>query len=140
MAEDFTGVTGFEYRSVERTGDPADRKARQALAAFFEENHSQVFFARQIEIFFEKQFFHWITARALRTLSQSGEIATDIRMIPSTSGEIHLFWNRRYRYYKRAAEKLIGLVSEYAHPNVAAAIGIHGEGMVWVGLLTYNSY
>jgi hypothetical protein len=133
MANDFTGVGGSEYRPNERRGDPADRKAREALRAFFQENHSEVFFARQIEIFFEKQFFHWITARALRSLVGSGEVATAIRSIPSTGGEIHLFWNRRYRYYKRAAEEVISVVSEYARPNVAAAIGIHGEGMVLGG-------
>lgn len=133
MSDDFTDVGGSEFRPGERKGDPADRKAREALRAFFQENHSEVFFARRIEILFEKQFFHWITARALRSLCQAGEVATEVRLIPSTGGEIHLFWNRRYRYYKRAAEEVVGVVSEYANPKIAAAIGIHGEGMVLGG-------
>lgn len=132
MADDFIDVGGTESQNW-RGVDPAERRARAALREFFDQRRDKVFFARQLEILFEKQFFHWITARALRTLVQAGEISAENRQIPSTSGAIHLFWNRKYRYYKRAADKLIELVSAYADPNVAGAIGIHGESMVLGG-------
>jgi hypothetical protein len=132
MADDYIDVGGTDSQSW-RGVDPAERRARAALREFFEERREEVFFARQLEIFFEKQFFHWITARVLRTLVLAGEISGENRQIPSTGGAIHLFWNRRYRYYKRAAENVVELVSAYANPNVAGAIGIHGEGMVLGG-------
>jgi len=57
----------------------------------------------------------------------------EVWKIPSTGGTVHLFWNRKYRYPRRAAGEVVRLVSEYADPNVAAAIGIHGEGLVLGG-------
>jgi len=127
-------IEAFEFDANQaKEGDPAEARARTELGKFFDEQNEAVFFSRQIEILFEGRFFHWITARALRNLVEAGRVRREVRAIPSTGGAIHLFWNRRYRYYRRAADEVVRLVSEYAHPNVAAAIGIHGEGMVLGG-------
>jgi hypothetical protein len=127
-------IEAFEFDANQaRGGDPAEVQARAELREFFDEHDEAVFFCRQIEILFEGRFFHWITARALRHLVEAGSVRMEIRRIPSTGGVIHLFWNRKYRYYRRAADEVVRVVSEYAHPNVAAAVGIHGEGMVLGG-------
>jgi hypothetical protein len=127
-------IEGFEFDAGEGTvSDPVEPRARTETRKFFEKERETVFFSRQIEVLFENRYFHWITARALRHLVEAGWIKTESRKIPSTGGAIHLFWHRRYRYYRRAADELVNLVSEYADPNVAAAIGIHGEAMVLGG-------
>jgi len=124
-------IEGFEFDAAEaKEGDPVEARARAHIQKFFEGENEAVFFSRQIEILFERHFFHWIAARVLRYLVEVERIRTENRILPSTGGAIHLFWNRKYRYYRRAADELVRLVSEYADPNVAAAIGIHGEGMV----------
>jgi hypothetical protein len=127
-------IEGFEFDAGEgNVSDPVESRARTEIQKFFEKEREAVFFSRQIEVLFEHRYFHWITARALRHLVAAGWIKTESRRIPSTGGAIHLFWHRRYRYYRRAADELVNLVSEYADPNVAAAIGIHGEAMVLGG-------
>ena len=127
-------IEAFEFDANQaREGDPVELQARKELREFFDQHNEWVFFCRQIEILFEGRFFHWIIARALRNLVGARRVKTEVRRIPSTGGPIHLFWNRKYRYYRRAADEVVRLVSEYAHPNVAAAIGIHGEGMVLGG-------
>jgi hypothetical protein len=131
---DEVDVESFEFEAEAASeGDPVEAQARSELGRFFDEEDEAVFFGRQIEILFEGRFFHWITARALRNLVEAGRIKMEVRKIPSTGGVMHLFWNRKYRYYRRAADGVVGLVSEYADPNVAAAVGIHGEAMVLGG-------
>ena len=133
MADELN-IEGFEFHADQgKEGDPVEARARGEIRKFFEQESEAVFFSRQIEILFEGRFFHWITARALRNLIEAGRVRMEIRKLPSTGGAIHLFWNRRYRYYRRAADEVVQLVSEYADPNVAGAIGIHGEGMVLGG-------
>ena len=106
-------IEAFEFdANLAREGDPAEARARAELREFFEERDEAVFFCRQIEILFEGRFFQWITARALRHLIETGLVKTDVRTIPSTGGSIHLFWNRRYRYYRRAAGEVVHLVSD----------------------------
>jgi hypothetical protein len=115
------------------TSDPAERAARARLRQVFDAERDRVFFPRQLAVRFEGNFFHWVTARAIRNLVAAGDIISDVRSLPSASGKIHILRHRSFRYYRRAADQLVRLVNEYAHPNVGGAIGVHGEGMVLGG-------
>jgi hypothetical protein len=42
-------------------------------------------------------------------------------------------WHPSFRYYKREAASVVKLVEEYSNPNIAGAIGLHGETMVLEG-------
>ena len=121
-----------EYPDEERPADPAQESAESALEQFFDDRRETVFFSRQVEVQHENRFFHWITNRALRTLVEKGEVSSETRAL-STGGTIKLVWHRGYRYYRRAASDVVRLVEEYAHPNIGAALGLHGEIMVLEG-------
>ena len=43
-------------------------EAKQELVKFFTEKNENAFHMQQLEVFFEKQFFHWITAKAINEL------------------------------------------------------------------------
>ena len=77
----------------------------------------------------ENDFFHWVTYRAINELVAQGLVKTESREL-SFGGRIKLLWNRSFRYYKREAKKIAGLVEEYGSPNIGGAIGLHGEQMV----------
>jgi hypothetical protein len=52
---------------------------------------------------FEREYFHWVTNRALRGLIEEGRVHSERRQL-STGSEIKLVWPRSYRFYKRAAD------------------------------------
>jgi hypothetical protein len=99
---------------------------------FFEENDSNVFFGNQLAVQNEDRFFHWITYRAVADLIAAGTLRTENRRLAMGS-DIKLVWHRRHRYYRRDANRIIGLVNEYGSPNMCAAIGLHGEQMILAG-------
>ena len=115
-----------------RPPDAKQAQAREALRRFIEERGQQVFFSRQLEVALEDEFFHWVTNRAIRNLEGEGVLRSVERELPS-GGRIKLLWDRRYRYYRRAASAVVDLVSKYADPNIGGAIGLHGEAMVLEG-------
>jgi hypothetical protein len=121
-------VFGLEDYGV-RSPDIREAAARETLRRFFEKSGERVFFSRQIEVMHEDIYFHWITNRAIRGLLGEGFIRGETRKL-NTGGSIHLIWPRGYRYYKRGAKLLVGLVEEYADPNIGGALGLHGETMV----------
>lgn len=125
MVEGFWDDGGFD----ERPADPREASARASLERFFEEHQEEVYFSRQLEILHEDSWYHWVTNRALRDLIASKVIRSEVRKL-ETGGAIHLMWNRKHRYYRRAAEQLVRLVNEYADPNIGAAVGIQGELLV----------
>jgi hypothetical protein len=91
-----------------------------------------VFFSRQVEVWHENKYFHWITNRALRELRDKGYLLGEIRTL-KTGGSISLLWHRGYRFYRRSAARVVDLVEKYADPNIGAAVGLHGELMVLEG-------
>jgi hypothetical protein len=112
--------------------DSHEQDAREELIELFEENPKAVFFSRQLEIRLEKDHFHWITNRVIRALVEERVIVDDTRAL-KTGASIHLLWNKSFRYYKREAAGVRKLVEEYSDPNIAGAIGLHGEMMVLEG-------
>lgn len=126
----------FEDLSIDQVdGPPADvhqEAARATLEQLFEEQRERVFFSRQLEVWYEGRWFHWITNRALRELIAAGTIRSEVRRL-ATGGSVNLMWHRGYRYYRREATRLVRLIDEYSDPNIGAALGLQGEAMVLEG-------
>jgi hypothetical protein len=125
----------FEFsdaNELERPPDPQEKEASAALSSFFEANRAAVFFSRQLEVRNEDKWYHWITNRALRALVKRGVIRSETRKL-KTGGTLNLMWHRSYRYYRRDAARVVGLVEEYADPNIGGAVGLNGELMVLEG-------
>src|SRR5436305_13266930 len=53
-------------------------EAKATVLQFLTENPSQIFFERQLAIIFEREYFHWITVKALHDLVRAGSIETDL--------------------------------------------------------------
>jgi hypothetical protein len=112
--------------------DTVEERAREKLTAFFEERKDEAFYSRQVEVLYEGEFYHWITNRVIRDFIESGFLLSEERRL-STGGLIKIFWHKQNRYYRRRASKIISLVEEYAHPDILATLGQHGEMMVLEG-------
>ena len=117
---------------VVRKPDRFEKAAEERLVGVFEKERKRVFYSRQLEIMFEKDFFHWITNRALHSLLARKMILSEKREMEGGGG-INLYWNKDFRYYRRAAKDVVSLVEEYADPRIAGALGIHAELMVLEG-------
>jgi hypothetical protein len=101
-------------RIVTKVDDSEEAKARARLLAHFEDHPEAVFYSRQLEVLFEREYFHWVTNRALRRLVEEGRIVSEARRLDLGS-EIKLLWNKRYRFYKRAAGEVYELVNRYSN-------------------------
>jgi len=117
---------------VKRKPDRFESAAEDRLATVFEKEEKRVFYSRQLEIMLEKDFYHWITNRALHRLLARRVILSEKRKLGGV-GEINLYWSKDFRYYRRAARGVVDLVEEYADPRIAGALGIHAELMVLEG-------
>ena len=60
--------------NVPRIDDSEEARARARLLAHFEDHLEAVFYSRQLEVIFEREFFHWVTNRALRRLVEEAEL------------------------------------------------------------------
>jgi hypothetical protein len=112
-----------------RIKDTEEERARARQLAHFEDNPENVFYSRQLEVLFEREYFHWVTNRALRRLVEEGRLHTETRQL-TTGSQIKLLWHRNYRFYKRAADEVFKLVDWYTTAATDGALGMQGEHLV----------
>jgi hypothetical protein len=68
-------------RTIKRVEDSEEARARARILAHFEDNPETVFYSRQLEVIFEREYFHWVTNRALRRLVEEGRIISESRTL-----------------------------------------------------------
>lgn len=116
-------------RTVKRVPDTEEAKARSRLLTHFIDNPETVFYSRQLEVLFEKEFFHWVTNRALRALVDEGHVKSEGRQLDIGS-EMKLVWYRTFRFYKRAGNAVFDLVNRYTNSATDGTLGMQGEHLV----------
>jgi len=121
-----------EYEPSEdegREGYPRDKvvdQAKEALTEFFENNDEDVFYMQQLEVLFEKPFFHWVTFAAINELIDEGVLKPEERPLLGET-RIKFVFKRGYRYYKRRIREKLQVVREFSDPAIGEACGRQAE-------------
>jgi hypothetical protein len=109
--------------------DPQLDPAMQVVQEWFDDHPDEIFYGRQLEVILEKRYFHWITHKALRELTkEDGTLRSDLRTTPK-GNVIRLYWSKRLRYSRRAAQRLAEQVDEHTDHDLSRAIGHHAENL-----------
>lgn len=111
---------------------PRDSKIDEAKVVLMEElfnrRPGEVFYTTQIEIMFERRFFHWITGKALTELKDEAKVGSRLEWI-SPKFSVRFFWPKAHRYWRRQVRDKAALIGQIASEKMAKAIGNHGEMM-----------
>jgi hypothetical protein len=110
-------------------GYPRDKvidQTKEALEEFFGANDEDVFYMQQLEVFFEKQFFHWITSKAINELVSEGRLkAEEHPLLEST--RVKFVFDKAHRYHRLQIREKLEVVREYSNPQIAWACGRQAE-------------
>lgn len=121
----------YEYEDPEaeeeRPRDLAIDQAIERLRRFFDDAPQRLFYSTQIETFLEREFFHWITGKALLELGNAQQIRK--LSIPLHGQTINFYANRRHRYIQRELKTMLELLELIFDPEFTHAVGRHGELM-----------
>jgi hypothetical protein len=105
-----------------------DEAKATLLAEFFKPDATDVFYGRQLEIFLERRYFHWITKKALNELAQEKLVNSSIEPLRDQV-MVHCYWPLRHRYPRRQIREIILLIQEYSTAEFAHALGEMGESL-----------
>lgn len=131
MVEDVDA--GFAWEEEEGWEDAYVEDAKAALTGFFAERTGEVFYLKQLEVLFEKRFFHWITAKAANQLIADEVLRAEER--PLLKGtRVKFVFHRSHRYYRRQVNRSLSIIREYSRPGIARACGRQAEVLFLHGL------
>lgn len=120
----------YEYEGI--WGEPfAPRdiwidKAREKLTKFFRDRPKKIFYLKQLEVFLEKSFYHWITAKAVNELIDEGILGKE-KVPLGKSTKVKFIFNKKHRYYKRQIKEQIEIIKKYSNYEIASACGRQAE-------------
>jgi len=123
--EDYNFELALERELAARPRDHKVDEAREALLNGYLADGDVVYYGRQLEIFLEDRFFHWITKKALNELAQEKLIGFNEKKVAHVTA--HFYRPRRHRYPARQMTKAIELIREFSAPDFTEALGNHGE-------------
>lgn len=121
----------FAHRVDADEGRSRDTKIDEAKKVIFEKYFSEgvgVFYSRQIEIWMERDFFHWITNRALSELAKEGKISSTIEEFKHFKA--HFYYPKKHRYPRRQISEIMKLIARFSDSTFTRAVGHHGELLV----------
>jgi hypothetical protein len=132
MAGEFDDWPGGdeEVRPRDEQTDRAKTDLRERIQA-----SDRVYYVQQLEVLHERDYFHWITGRALRELIEEGAVSAAWEEI-AESVPIRLIMRRSHRYWRREAQRVLDLVRRYSTSDFGRAIGPYGELLVDAALGT----
>lgn len=133
MAYDYDDDEYFSGEEVPR--DSKIDEAKDELEKFFNDHLDDVYYIRQLEVLFEKQFFHWIIARAISELIDKGFLKVQEEVLIRTT-RVKFVFHHRLRYFKRLVSRNIKIIREYSEPTIAGACGRQAEVLFCYELLS----
>lgn len=111
---------------------PRDTKigdAKEKLLALFAANSKGVFYEHQLEIILERQFYHWITGKALHELVAEEKLASELLPL-SGAVQIRFYHLKSHRGWRRQAKEILKLVAAFSTEDFSRGLGRHGEQML----------
>lgn len=128
----------LEQESPPSGKDAAVEAAKVRVRQFYSENPSEVAYVKQLQLWFEKSFFHWVTGFAVRDLLQERFLQGDLESVESRRTEklfLKFVYRRGNRYTARTKKAVGRVVARYSEPEVARAAGIQAQSLFLTALL-----
>jgi hypothetical protein len=129
MGEYFDYSDEDAWEEDERPPDPKQGDAREAIRRHVDAHRGHVFYSRQLQILMERDYFHWITNRAMQDLINEGYLLSEDRRL-KFGGTMKLLWHHKDRNVRRELNNVAALVEEFSDPSVGESLGWVGEHLV----------
>jgi hypothetical protein len=108
--------------------DPMVRAASVELVRFFESHLNDIFYLKQLQVRFEKKYFHWVLANAVNELLEN-EFLKFYTLKLGKATKVKFIFHKSNRYYKRQIKNNLKIIEEYSNPTVATSNGREAENL-----------
>jgi hypothetical protein len=108
-------------------------QVQQQIREIYERDKQSVYYVRQMQIKFEKDYFHWITYNAMIGLEKIGYLG-DIRIKRETGTSTRYFIHKSNRYFMRRIRTMEKLIEEYSDSMITLSCGHRAEDLFCNGL------
>lgn len=117
-----------DYYEPTSEADSYFLQAQKDIKDLYERDRESVYYIRQIQIKFEKKYYHWITNNAIIGLQKLGYLR-DIRMPREKGTSTRYFIHHANRYAQRKINKYEKVIEEYSQDIITRSCGHRAEDL-----------
>ncbi len=128
MYEDEFYESPEDYYELVSETDSYFLQAQEDIKKLYEEDKNSVYYIRQIQVKFERKYFHWITNNAIMGLHKVGYLK-DVRIPREKGTSARYFIYRSNRYPKRRINEIEKLIEEYSQDHITRSCGHRAEDL-----------
>ncbi len=108
-------------------------EVQSRIREMYDRKRDSIYYLRQMQIKFEKDFFHWITYNAMLGLLQIGYLK-DVRVEREGGTATRYFVHKSNRYPMRRIRRMEKLVQDYSSDVITRSCGHRAEDLFCSGL------
>ena len=103
-------------------------QAQQEIRELYEEDRESVYYIRQLQVKFEKKYYHWITNNAILGLHKIGYLK-DVRIPKERGTSTRFFIHKANRYARRTINRIEKIIEEYSQDRITRSCGHRAEDL-----------
>lgn len=131
--EDFNDAQE-DYYLEEYKPDEYFLRAKEEIRSLYKSDIEKVYYIRQLQVRFEKTFFHWITYNAIESLKKEGYLKPIPIGISEVGTPIQFLVHHKNRYPKRIINESVKIIKAYSNENITSSCGHMAENLFAVAL------
>jgi hypothetical protein len=99
----------------------------------YEKAKGEVHYLKQLQVLFEKKYFHWMTYHVMKFLYDSGSLVLK-KEEHKDKGETHFYLHPSNRYAKRKIKERVRLIEDFSRDEISLSCGRRAEDLFCIGL------
>lgn len=103
-------------------------QAQEDIKDLYERDIGSVYYIRQLQVKFEKKYYHWITNNAIIGLYNIRYLK-DLRIPKEKGTSTRFFMHRSNRYARRTINKMEKIIEEYSQDHITRSCGHRAEDL-----------
>lgn len=103
-------------------------QAQKEIRALYEGDRESVYYIRQLQVKFEKKYYHWITNNAIIGLYKIGYLK-DVRIPKEKGTSTRFFIHKANRYARRKINRSEKIIKEYSQDHITRSCGHRAEDL-----------
>jgi hypothetical protein len=107
-------------------------KAKDDIISLYDGGRKEVYYLKQLEVLFEKKYFHWITYNVVKFLKDSGHLNL-AKEVHKDNKETHFYFHPSNRYPKRKIKERVRLIEDFSRDEVSLSCGRRAEDLFCLG-------
>lgn len=117
-----------EENEEERVPDKYFLKVQKEIEELYDRDRESVYYLRQLQVKYEKKYFHWITYHAINELYNFGYLK-DFRTAKTKGTSTRYFFHKSNRYARRKINEIEKIIREYSQDHITRSCGHRAEDL-----------